>query len=389
MSYCSAVGRPEEEWIMLPNEMLLKEFPVLSEITYLNSAAQTPVPMRTVKRIQEITEALTRPHREPDVSSILDEARRNLAALMNARQREIAFIGNTSEGISLAASSLPLEAGDNVVIPDPEHPTLIYPWLNLRSRGVIVRQVPWTPATMEPEDLLSAVDDRTRVVALSHVQWVNGFRHDLAEIGGYCRERGIYLVVDAIQSLGVLPVDVREANISVLAAGGYKWLMAGRGNGCLFVSDDVVDCMRPLNVGRHGVSGVDEDGEPVFHGDARRFFTGAWNLPGLAALATSAGMISELGLGDIAHWVLRLTGEVTEGLRDMGLELTSPREERYRSGIVSFTTGHEEGDACLVQDLSDRGVYVALRPWGVRASMHFFNTEADVTAFLGALHDVI
>ncbi len=374
---------------MLSSKQMLSEFPVLSEITYLNSAAQTPVPMRTAGRIHEMTEALTRPHHEPDVSSILDEARTNLAGLMNARSHEIAFIGNTSEGISLAASALPLQAGDNVVIPDPEHPTLVYPWLNLRPRGVEVRQVPWTAATMEPGELLSVVDDRTRVVALSHVQWVNGFRHDLAEIGRYCRERGIYLVVDAIQSLGVLPVDVREADISVLAAGGYKWLMAGRGNGCLFVSDDVVGCMRPLNVGRHGISGVNEHGEPEFHDDARRFFTGAYNLPGLAALATSAGMIGELGLEGIARWVLQLTGEVTEGLQAMDFDITSPLAERHRSGIVSFSTGDDERDARLVQDLSDRDIYVALRPWGVRVSMHFFNTQADVTALFDALGDII
>ncbi len=374
---------------MLSRDAIREEFPIIDDITYLNNAAQCPVPRRTIERIRQFSESLGRPHLEPDVPRALEEARSTLALLMNAKTDEIAFVANTSEGISLAASSLPLEAGDNVIIPDPEHPSLVYPWLNLHSRGVEVRRVRWDGPGLAAEELLAPVDGRTRVVALSDVEWMNGFRHDLRTIGSFCRERGIFLVVDAIQSLGVLPVDVRACHISVLAAGGYKWLLAGRGNGCMFVSEDVVGKMLPPLVGRHGVSGAKAGAGLRFHADARRFFTGAWNLPGISALETSVGLLLEHGVDEISRQVGQLTRDLMRGIEDLGLDITSPREDLHRSAIVSFTAGDAATDGRLVRELASHDVYVARRGRGLRAAVNFYNSHRDIDRTVEVLRHIL
>ncbi len=374
---------------MLSQDAMREEFPVIDEVTYLNNAAQCPVPRRTVRLLGRMTESLGRPHVEPHVSDEIEGARRKLALLMNAHSEEITFVANTSEGVSLAASSLPLRAGDNVVIPDPEHPSLVYPWLNLQCKGVAVRRVRWDGPGLAVGDIFSSVDARTRVVALSDVQWTNGFRQDLRTLGSFCRSRGIFLVVDAIQSLGVLPVDVRACHISILVAGGYKWLLAGRGNGCMFVHKDVVQKMSPPLVGRHGVRGVHSAGGLCFHPDARRFFTGAWNLPGIMALGSSVGLLLECGVEDIARRVADLSLDLMRGIESLGLDITSPRRPVYPSSIVSFTTGDSTIDGHLVSELASRDVYLALRGRGLRAAVNFYNRQCDVDRTVEVLRHIL
>ena len=374
---------------MLSQDAIREEFPVIDEVTYLNNAAQCPVPRRTVDRIGQITESLGRPHVEPNVSGELEAARRKLALLMNAKSEEIAFVANTSEGVSLAASSLPLRANDNVLIPDPEHPSLVYPWLNLQCKGVEVRRVRWNGPGLAVEDIFSSIDARTRVVALSDVQWTNGFRQDLKALGSFCRDREIFLVVDAIQSLGVLPVDVRECHISILVAGGYKWLLAGRGNGCMFVHEDVVQKMSPPLVGRHGVRGIHSAGGLCFHGDARRFSTGAWNLPGIMALGSSVGLLLECGVEDIARRVGDLSQDLMRRVEGLGLDITSPRRPVHPSAIVSFTTGDSITDGQLVSELASHNVYLALRGRGLRAAVNFYNRQRDVDRTVEVLRHIL
>ncbi|MFO8059161.1 MAG: aminotransferase class V-fold PLP-dependent enzyme [Bacillota bacterium] len=374
---------------MLSRDVIRGEFPEIDEITYLNNAAYCPVPRRTIERLTRITESLGRPHFEPNVPRALEAARKRLAQLMNAESEEIAFVANTSEGISLAAASLPLQAGDNIIIPDPDHPSLVYPWLNLHSRGVQVRRARWDGPGLETEELLGYADDRTRVIALSHVEWMNGFRHDLRRIGSFCRERGIFLVVDAIQSLGVMPVDVRECHVSVLVAGGYKWLLAGRGNGCIFVNSEMVHKMHPPLVGRHGVSGVRSAGGLDFHPDARRFFTGAWNLPGILALESSVGLLLDCEVEAIAQYVTERTQRLMEGIERLGLQITSHRQPMHRSGIVSFTAGDRAEDGRLVSELAERDVYVALRSRGLRAAVNFYNEQRDIDRIVEVLGNIL
>jgi len=299
--------------------------------------------------------------------------------LMNARPREITFVPNTSVGISAAACALPLERGDEVLIPENEHPTLVYPWLNLQDEGIQVRRIPWMGSCLSPGDIIDRVSNRTRVVALSGVDYLRGFRHDVETIGAFCRSHDIYLVVDGIQALGVMPVDVRKQGISILAAGGYKWLMSGRGNGCLFVAQEVARQMRPRLVGRHGVQGVSDSGELIFYPDARRFQTGAWNLPGLTAFNSSIDLLQDCGQDAVTARVLRLTDRLIDGLDRLGVKVLSCREPQHRSSIVSFTT---DRDARLVSWLSDAGVYIAQRGDGLRVGIHFYNCCSDVDRLL-------
>lgn len=369
------------------DDFVAREFPLVDQVTYLNNAAQCPAPRRTVQELQRWAGRLMHAHRPPDVQKQLQSARESLAELINADSSEIAFISNTSEGVGLAASSLPLNPGDRVLVPEPEHPSLVLPWLNLHPLGVEVDRMSWSGSGFREDDLLAAVGERTRVVALSHVQWLNGFVSDLAHIGRFCRERDIFLVVDGIQSLGVMPVDVCECDISVLAAGGSKWLMGGRGNGCLYVRADVARRMRPPLVGRHGICEVSEAGDLCLYPDARRFQTGAWNLPAVSALQTSV----ELLLGSGVDWVYRrarkLAHRLELGVADLGLCRTSPSGNENRSPIVSFTTGDLARDIRLVGELERRDIYVSLRDRGIRAGCHFFNRTRDVDRILEVLDD--
>ncbi len=370
---------------MLTRREVYRQFPVLREITYLNNAAQTPVPLRTLRAIDEVTAALGRPHMVPDVEGAVEGAKRRLASLMNADPCEIAFVPNTSVGISAAAAALPLERGDEVLVPQDEHPSLLYPWLNLKAKGIRVRRVPWRGNLMTPEDILQRVSERTRVIALSHVDWLRGFRHDVSEIGAFCRSRGIYLVVDAIQALGVMPVDVHQQGISVLAAGGYKWLMSGRGNGCLFVARDVAQDMRPSLVGRHGVQRV-SGSDLVFFPDARRFHTGAWNLPGLTAFNSSLDLLDECGHDAILQRVMDLTERLIDGLDQLSVQVLSCRRPKHRSCIVSFSTGNDER---LLPWLRSRDIYLARRGEGLRVGIHFFNGTGDVDRLLESVQSFV
>ena len=358
------------------------QFPGLQEITYFNNAAQCPVPRKTLAAIEQITEALGRPHVVPDVAGTIKSAKKRLADLINAETGEVTFIPNTSVGISTAAASLPLRRGDEVLTVENEHPTLLYPWLNLRKQGVEIRQVPWGNGRKPTSRLLENVTERTRVIALSHVEWVRGFRHDLQEIGKLCAERGVYLVVDAIQSMGVMPVDVRASHISVLAAGGYKWLMSGRGNGCLFVAKHVAHQMQPTLVGRHGVRKVTGSDQLEFYSDIRRFNTGAWNLPAIVALDSSIELLQQIGLNTITDRVIRRTDTLVDGLEQLGLQVLSCREPEHRSSIVAFSTGDEQGNAELFFHLQDNDVYLARKRGNLRAGIHYFNTYSDVNRLL-------
>ena len=176
-------------------------------------------------------------------------------ALINADRDEIAFINSTTQGIGLIAEGFPWRDGDNVVTAADEYPSNLFPWMNLASRGVDVRQVPSRDGRIWLEDLVAAIDRSTRVLAISHVEFATGFRNDLDALAEICQARGVALFVDAIQGLGPHRIDVRQTPIDFLAADGHKWLLGPEGAGFLFVRRDWIDRLRPIGVGWHSVVG--------------------------------------------------------------------------------------------------------------------------------------
>lgn len=374
------------------SQIRASEFPIVHEYTYLNTASQGPWPTRTVQAVQEAASAMqyvNTPRGMPEHPPAVDLARERLARLINARPEDIVFTSNTTHGLNIAAQGIDWRPGDNCVVPVDDFPSLAYAWSHLRLRGVEVRFVPWEGAGPAVATLMAAVDARTRAVACSAIKWDTGYRMALEELGAQCAARGVLLIVDAIQAVGAQPLDVQALRISALATHGYKWLMAGFGVGALYVAPEALAHIRPTFIGVQSVQieGMNVRPEQLtWHPNAQRYEAGGSNTLGLTALASSLGMIEELGMAAIAEHGRGLAELAYAGVqRKRGLRLVSDADPAHRSALIVFTCGSPEQDAKLVQDLTARGIVVALRPLGLRLSPHLYNTEADIATLLDAL----
>jgi cysteine desulfurase/selenocysteine lyase len=368
-----------------------REFPVTKNLIYLQHAGISPLPDRSARRGEaQIRRVVDYGGHNPQAfGEIAEEARAAFASLIGADQSEIAFVKCTSEGLSFVARGLAWRRGDNLVTASCEFPSNLYPWLGLEKQGVEVRMVDPEAGRVPPEKILAAVDGHTRLVALSSVQFISGYRADLDGIGDLCRSRGILLCVDAIQSLGVIPMNVRDTPVDFMAANGHKWLMATEGLGCLYVSKDAMDRLDPVELGwfsvrnRFDFETIDFTLDPT----ARRFEPSPHNHIGLAILAESLHLLQEVGIGSIRERVFGLVDHLAAGL-DPGWKVLSSMDGKERSGIFTFSVpGCDSKD--LVKKLLDRGVVTAPRGGGIRVSPHFYNTTGDMDEFLERLRDCL
>ncbi len=271
------------------------EFPIVNQWNFLNHAAVAPISARAAAALETYArDASCHAYLTGQWYAKADEARARAARLMSATAEEIAFVKNTSEGLAFVANGLEWKAGDEVLGTAVEYPANVYPWMNLARLGVKHVRVPERNGRIDLDEFLSAVTLRTRMVALSHVQYASGFRSDLGRIGAFCRERGILFCVDAIQSLGILPVDVRAMNIDFLSADGHKWLLGPEGCGVFFCRRELIPSLRP-EVGWLNVVNALDYGNYDFtlRDDAKRFECGSYNIPGILALNASLKFASK------------------------------------------------------------------------------------------------
>jgi len=312
---------------------------------------------------------------------LIDRGRVLFARMIGAEPGDIAHVKNTSQGLLLAANSLPLRDGDNVVVFRGEFPANVYPWLALAHKGVEARLVPPGPdRRITPDAVAAAMDSRTRAVALSAVQFSSGFRADLGAIGQLCQDRGAYFVVDMIQGVGAVPLDVSKTPFDIGAADGHKWLLAPEGIGYLYCRPEILDHLAPTYMGWNSVRGAYDfdhyDSTP--RPDARRFEEGSLNVLGACGLAASVELLTSWGGDWVFGRILELTQHVAERVRRRGWELLSPMERPgERSGIVIFRVPGRDPKA-LVESLVAGGVLCAARGGGVRFSPHAYNTEAEI-----------
>lgn len=363
-----------------------EEFPVTRELCYLDHASLAPLPRRVSAAIARLLAQRSRRGSLclPGWVELVEAVRARAAAFIGARPEEVAFVKNTTEGVLLAAESIPWQPGDNVVAVRGEFPANVYPWLALERRGVEVRRVPARPDGRVPVgDLLARVDGRTRVLAVSHVQFSTGFAADLAALGRACADAGVFLFVDAAQSLGALRVDVRAAGIAFLAANSGKWLLGPGGVGVFFCAASALDRLVPVNIGWRSVRhpGDARDIRLDLRPGAARFEEGSWNLPGIAGLGAALRLLSEVGMERVEARVLALTDRLTAGLARLGCEILSPRGPGEGSGIVAFRVPGRAAGA-VVEALRARGVVVSLCGDAVRVSPHFYNLEEEIDRLL-------
>ena len=358
-------------------------FPVTRRWIYLNHAAVGPLPRYVLKAVRGYIRAIsTLGDKHWDKTwDLLEDLRSRLAAWIGADAGEIAFIRNASEGISVLALGLDWRPGDNVVLPAVEFPANVYPWLNLAAKGVETRFVPLRDGGFDLEDIRARVDESTRVLAVSSVQFYNGFQADLAALGGFCRERGILFCVDAIQQLGALPLDVRAARADFVACGCHKWWMAGEGFGFLYCRREVQDLVRPALVGWLGVAHWQNflDYQLEFAPSARRYETGNLSAFGAHALRASLAFQEKLGAEAVVGRVRSLAQRVRRLAAGRGLTMATP-ENGAPSGIVSFRVPGRDS-AALVASLARDGVQVAARNGFLRVSPHFYNTAEEIDEF--------
>lgn len=260
-------------------------------------------------------------------------------------------------------------------------------------RGVRLVQVPEEAAAdgtrRVPLDkiLEAASQKQCKLVALSHVEYASGQRHDVQRIGEFCRSRGILFSVDAIQALGVIPVDVQAMKIDFLAADGHKWLLGAEGAGIFYCRKDLLERMRPLMIGWMNVINAQDYGDIDFtlKSDAGRFECGSYNVAGLLALKASMETLMSVGIPQIFDRVKHLTDRLVEGLEIKGYKVVSPRDFGHWSGAVSFV-GKTHDSAEIVRSLrKNHRIEIALRENRLRASPHFYNTDAQIDRLIDTL----
>jgi len=375
---------------MIGTDTFRTEFPVTREWSYMNHAAYGPFPTRTVAAVRAWAEGIAYAPTffGPDRERIPVEAAEMIAQLAGGRADQVAWVASLADGMNLLGLGLRAKAGDNVLIPVDEFPSVVYPFLNLTRQGVELRYVEKDEqGRTDLSRIEAAMDDRTRAVAISHVEYMDGFRNDLHALGALCRGRGIELFVDATQSLGAQPINLDGSGVTAIAAHGYKWLMAGFGIGPVVFADDAVERIDVTYAGRLSVkSGFeDHDYSLDWRDGAARFQTGGLNVLGLTGLHASLTLITEAGPQWTRKHTLGLLDQLVEGVQQSGYEVASDLRPEHRSQILTFTSGDLKRDDDIVKALDRANIAVTLRGRGVRVSPYFYNDESDIERLLEAL----
>ncbi|MBM84681.1 MAG: cysteine desulfurase [Rhodospirillaceae bacterium] len=375
---------------------LRKRFPGADDSIYLDVAARGLMSLDTREAIgRMLDDRVQGTSDKPSMFELIERTRESYARLINAEPDEVAFTKNVSEGLNIIISSYEWQPGDNVVLcPDLEHPNNIFPWHNLAKRvGITVKNIEPRDGRVSPEAVAEAIDENTRMVTASSVTLAPGLRTDISAISAFCRKRGILLLVDGVQSVGILHTDVKESGIDAMAVSTQKGLLGLYGMGFLYCRRDWAERMRPVYLARFGIDmgGAHEaalgNDENRLASGARRFDLGNYNFIGAAAAESSIAMLLKTGTREIENHVNGLARNLANGLRDNGLPVVGGKSEADTGSIVSVgTVGEEQHDAvddpamaALYDYLTAHGVRLSIRRGVLRFSLHLYNDASDVT----------
>jgi len=373
---------------------LREQFPITRRWVFLNHAGVCPLSLPVAQAMREYLDDSLRngPRWSEHWYQRLEQGRRTFARLVGADPAEIAYVKNTTQGVLIAASSIPWQRGDNCLIFDQEFPANVYPWLALEASGVQVRMVRPVGGRITPELIAEHCDERTRCVALSFVQFANGFRADMEAIGKFCRERKIFFFADIIQGAGVIPLDVRACCIDMASCDGHKWLLGPEGMGFFFCRREILDELRPANIGWYSVVEPEKftEYDLTLRPDARRFEEGSLNIAGGFGLCAAVNMLARIGPEACFARLLALTDEIIARARERQFEILSPvATTAERSGIVVFRVPGCD-NARLVRQLADKHrIQVAFRGGGVRVSPHIYNTVEEIACLFSAIDELL
>lgn len=372
------------------------DFPIVDRMDFFNHAGVGPLSGRAARVLEGYARhAAQRAYVDSGWHRTIRGVRSAAARLIHARgEHEIAFIPNTSTGISLVAKGFEWQPGDNVVLTNVEYPANRYPWEDLRRFGVeLIEVAQHRDGRIDVDDVVNAVTNSTRMVAISHVQYASGHRIDLKPISEMVHRVNGYLCVDAIQSVGVLPVDVQAQGIDFLSADGHKWMLGPEGAGIFYCREDLLQDLHPNTVGWLNMVNAMDYGRYQFEflPTAKRFEPGTYNVPGLLAMGASIDLLLEVGIDEVWSRVDALNVRLCEGLEAKGYRIFSPREhEHERSGIVIFDRPASDvretpSPERIVTDLEKQNIIIVVREGRLRASPHFYNTAEQIERLVEAL----
>jgi len=377
--YSPSAGDPD--W-----EALRREFPTTENFIYLDSARKVIYPRRIESAFRSwIEDVYENAGGRAFSMDCIEETRKVIAELFGAPARNIALIKNTSEGVNIVAQGFPLKPGENVLISDLEHENNTFPWRHLNSRGIQVRWAkPDVQGRVTIDRYRSLVDDRTRIVAASWVTYGNGYRADVLALSQFCHERGIKLVIDGIQAVGVLATPLRELGADVIVAGGHKGQFSLAGAGFMYATDEMIRIITPPYAAKFSFTSNDRMQEiPVLAPDAHRFEYGNPNFLGIWIQRHSAEYLKSIGLQKIEARIRELTTYLIERADNMQLKIRTPRPWSERASIVSFDVGENAGG--MVAKLHNQRIIVSEKDGHLRAAVQFFNTKDELDKFLEAI----
>ncbi|TVP61059.1 MAG: aminotransferase class V-fold PLP-dependent enzyme [Halomonadaceae bacterium] len=357
---------------------LAQAFPQASDMLYLNHAAVAPWPR--VARDAVIAFASENTLRGaadyPRWLQVEQSLRRNLAALINAPgPQDIALCKNTSEALSFVAMGIDWQAGDEVIITDQEFPSNRIVWEALADRGVVLRIAAITHHTGSPEAAIAeAFTPRTRLLAVSSVQYGTGLKLDIPHLGALCRKRRVLFCLDAIQSIGAEPLDVQACQVDFTMADGHKWMLGPEGLALFYVRPAIRDQLKLQEFGWHMVAARGDydrkDWQPA--ADASRFECGSPNMLAAHALEASTGLLLATGLEQVREGIARRVDYLEAGLAELpGFQAITPKDPQRRLGIFTFTLDGHDSKA-LQRQLMQRGLICACRGGGIRFSPHYY-----------------
>jgi len=372
------------------NDQVRALFPVTQSLNYLNHAAVSPPPTPTIKAVESQLNDVSHNGSLNYRSwlAVKESARKLAAEMLRARPEQVAFMRNTSDGLSCVANGLSWKPGDNLVTFRKEFPSNVYPWLRIRDTlGVEMRVCEERDGRIDLDELIGLINDRTRVVAISQIQYASGFRADLERIGRAIRRHDALLVVDVIQAMGVVPIDVESELVDVAAGAGHKWLLTPEGVGLLYLSDRARERMEPTLVGWVSVPNPDDysNFEQGWNRGALAWESGTGPSSLFYGLEASLRLLTETGVDRIARYLEELTDHLCERLSGSDYQVESSRRPGEKSQIVCVSHKGSLTPMALYSQLRRQGIVTAPRGDRLRISPHFYNTRGEIDALVEAL----
>ena len=392
-----------------------EEWPVLETMTFLDAACVSFAPQRTVKAVKAFAD-MTAVQEEANSSahhiamdSLRHKAYDEAAKLLNADPEEIALVESTSHGLNIAAQGIELQDGDNIITTNLEFIQVALPWCVMRKdKNIDIRVCKTEDNRFTAKDFAALVDDKTKLIVMSTLEWCNGWQTDLKELGDYCKEKGVYLVVDAVQQLGVTKIDTKACHIDILTAGGHKWLNSPYGTGVLYVNKETLPKLKQSYAGYLNTT-VPEGGwgayweNPAapsvnnwtFDNTARKFeIGGTSNYTGAIALGESLALVNEIGIEIIEKRVREIAVYCMDRIEEIGGTLITHRDPGHFGGIVIARLYDDlDVDRMILKKLHARRIFIAQRftdfIGGFRISCQYFNNEKDIDTMIDAMKELI